>query len=53
MVYIFRLGDTGFSCVDIPPGQRYTSVQGTLTGWVDEGPVYGVDVLRLFRIFSR
>ena len=49
MIYVFRFGDTGFSCADIPPGQQTASVVATLKGSMDGGMVEGDDVLKLFR----
>lgn len=53
MVYVFRFGDTGFSCADIPAGQRFANVEGKLTGKVGMVDVLGVDVVRLFRLFGQ
>ena len=50
MVYVFRFGDTGFSCADIPAGRRTATLEATLTGWMDGGMVEGSDSLTLFRL---
>jgi hypothetical protein len=52
MVYVFRFGDTGFSCADIPPRQYFANVEGKLTGHTGMVEVSGVDVIRLFRLFG-
>jgi len=54
IVYYFRLGETGFSCADIPAGRYSVRLDATLTGWAgDYGyGVEGVDFLRLFRILN-
>jgi hypothetical protein len=49
IVYYFRLGDTGFSCADIPVGRLYVRVEGVMTGWSSEYGVEGSDILRLYR----
>jgi len=54
IVYSFRLGETGFSCADIPAGKYSVRVDGWLTGWASEYEygVEGVDFLKLFRILN-
>jgi len=47
MIYAFRFGDTGFSCGDIPAGQRRATLEATLTGWMEGGSVEGTDGLTL------
>jgi hypothetical protein len=52
MVYTFRFGDTGFSCADIPAGRHIVTVQGTLTGWMGNIYLEGMDDLKLFRLLG-
>ncbi|HLC05473.1 MAG TPA: hypothetical protein VJK02_20745 [Anaerolineales bacterium] len=52
IVYYFRLGDTGFSCADIPEGKYSVRVDGWLTGWAGDYGVEGVDFLKLFWFFN-
>ena len=47
MVFHFRFGDTGFSCVDIPPGQKSETLTGKLTGTANGKRIGGEDSLRL------
>jgi len=48
MVFHFRFDETGFSCDDVPAGERDATVEGTLTGeTVDGDAVEGADDLRL------
>jgi len=37
MIFHFRLVDTGFSCSDIPAGDKSADVTGNLTGKLDDG----------------
>ncbi|MBM3122274.1 MAG: hypothetical protein FJZ97_08830 [Chloroflexi bacterium] len=53
MVYTFRFGDTGFSCTDIPRGQRYTRVEGILTAMMGDVYLEGKDNLTIVRLFIR
>ena len=39
MVYVFRFGDTGFTCADVPGGRFFADVDGKLTGSMEAGPV--------------
>ena len=52
MVYTFRFGDTGFSCADVPLGQRTARVEATLTGWMGDIYLEGRDSLTLFRLLG-
>jgi len=52
VIYYFRLGDTGFSCADIPAGKYSVRVDAVLTGWTADFGVWGVDFLRLYRLFD-
>ena len=48
MVFHFRFGDTGFSCDDIPAGEKSFTLTGTLTGETQNGTaIEGEDNLRL------
>ena len=48
MVFHFRFGDTGFSCGDIPDGDKSFTLTGTLTGETEDGTaIEGEDNLRL------
>ena len=47
MVYTFRFSDTGFSCADVPTGQHSVIVQATLTGWMGNIFLEGMDNLTL------
>ncbi len=48
MVFHFRFGDTGFSCADIPDGDKSANLTGTLTGETQDGTaIEGQDNLLL------
>jgi hypothetical protein len=48
MVFHFRFGDTGFSCSDIPSGEKSVTLPAYLTGsTVDGTTIQGEDTLRL------
>ena len=50
MVFHFLFGDTGFSCGDIPDGDKSANLTGTLTGETQDGTaIGGLDNLRLVR----
>ncbi len=50
MVFHFRFGDTGFSCDDIPDGEKSAYLSATLTGETLDGtPIEGSGELRLVR----
>jgi len=52
VVYYFRLGETGFSCADIPADHRFATVDGKLTGWTTDFGVEGVDFLILYKFLD-
>ena len=48
MVFHFSLGDTDFSCTDIPTGDKSANVTGNLTGELGDGTdIVGQGTLRL------
>ena len=47
MVFHFRFGDTGFSCDDIPVGQKSATLPAQLTGSANGTAIEGTDVIRL------
>jgi hypothetical protein len=52
MVYVFRFGQTGFGCADIPSGQRSVRVESILSGMVGSVRIEGSDFLTLFRLLG-
>jgi len=49
MVFHFRFGDTGFSCDDIPAGEKSVTLDAKLTGTADGAVIEGGDSLRLVK----
>lgn len=47
LVLHFKLGDTGFSCADVPAGQKDVTLPARLTGFADAIGIDGEDTLRL------
>lgn len=48
MLFHFRMEDAGFSCADVPAGEKWTTLAATLTGKTVEGRSFqGTDSLRL------
>jgi len=48
MIFHFSFADTGFSCSDIPAGNKSADVTGNLTGELDDGTaIVGQGILRL------
>ena len=48
MIFHFDFRSTGFSCDDIPPGEKSVEIAGLLTGELEDGtPIEGEDILRL------
>ena len=40
MVFHFNFADTGFTCVDIPTGEKSVTLEGTLTGETTDGTAF-------------
>ncbi len=49
LVFHFRLEDTGFSCNDVPAGEKSTTLRAKQTGEAEGKPITGEGTLQLVR----